>query len=122
MSKKSIDHESFFEEELVQEAANMNNFIAFLPGKTYRRIHPKLIPEGVTYGEYLPESEHRWRSQLMLNQTPAEFFVLFDSLMLKHGLVAEQLEDLDQKEVKRRLGPVFIELRKMGYTDYELNV
>ena len=119
--------EKSFDQQLAEEAANMNNFTAFLPGGLYRRLAAELLKPGQTYGEYLPESEYKWRSTLMLSQTPEQFFAVIDNLITQFGIQSKAIDlsgaDWQKKvRIEQAVTPVFIALRKMGYTDYELNV
>ena len=119
--------EKSFDQQLAEEAVRMNNFIAYLHGGLYRRLAADQVQPGQTYGEYLPESEHKWRSEIFLSQTPNQFFALVDELITQFGIQTEEIDlsgaDWKKKlQIKKLVAPVFIALRKMGYTDYELNV
>lgn len=119
-------HETLSDAQLDLEVAMMNNFVAFLPGGMYRDSVDLVMKPGQTYGEYFPLDEKQGRSQLLLSQTPADFFALIDAIIIRHGinLVDVNVKKADHQKkmaIKKLIAPVYKELRKMGYTDFELN-
>lgn len=114
--------------QYLDEAQQMNNFIAHLPGGFYRDIASELLPNGMTYREYYAQKDPGnlpHRSEVMLGQTPAEFYSLVDTLLDEQGITSEQIAELfstNRRKLMKLVATVFIKLRQMGYTDYELNV
>ena len=112
--------------QLEAEAEQMGNFTGLFPTGHYRFFF-SFIPEGLTFGKHLDEKEHERRSQLFLSHTPETFFALIDSLIEKHHINPKDIDltnaDADKKAKVRKIAePIFIELRLMGYTNYELTV
>lgn len=111
--------------QLEAEANDLNGFVRYLPGGMYRQFAD--IVGDRKYKDYYPPEEQENRSQFLLNMTPKEVFALVDKLLKKYNIKEKDVnlvgaDSQKQDKARKLIIPVFIELRRMGCTNYELTV
>ena len=70
----------------------------------------------------VPAEGDKGYSELFLNQTPREFYLIVDEAAEEHNINAKKIYDThrtSQEKMNELIMPVYISLRKKGYTHYK---